>query len=114
LYLVKYDDELQYKAMDLKLGLERNLECVAAENAPSGYYILSNEINIGKTKNITLFKINSTGDVEWTKTFGTSEGNDSGAALGTLKDGRVAVAATMELQTKRKLALIILNSNGNF
>jgi hypothetical protein len=114
LYLVKFNDELQYKALDIKLSLGRNLECVAADNAPSGYFILSNEMSVGGLKDIALFKVLSDGSVQWSKSFGSRAGDDSAAAIATLADGRIAIVGTIELQTKRKLALIIVNSDGNF
>jgi hypothetical protein len=114
LYLVRYDDGLQYKALDKTLPLGRNLQCIDVENSPAGFLVLSNEMSTGEFKDIVLMKVMNDGAVEWSRSFGTREGDDVAAAVTTLPDGRIAVAATMELQTKRKLALIVLNSDGNF
>jgi hypothetical protein len=114
LYLVKYDDEFQQKALDVRLALQRNLECVSAENASSGYYILANEQSEGGLRDIALLKVAGTGGEEWTKIFGTREGDDVASAIAVLPDGRIAIVGTMELQTRRKVALIVLKSNGNF
>jgi hypothetical protein len=114
LYLVKYDDQLQQKSVDVWLTLDRDMECVAAENAASGYYVLGTERTSGNVKDVMLVKVSRFGALEWTKSFGTRLGDDSAAAIARLNDGRVAIAGTLELQTRKKLALIVLNANGNF
>jgi hypothetical protein len=94
--------------------LNRNLECVSAHDAASGYYLLSNEQAEGAFRDISLVKVSRFGDFEWSRNFGTREGDDTAAAVAVLPDGRIAIVATMELQTKRKVALIMVNGNGNF
>jgi hypothetical protein len=114
LYLVKYDRDFQQKAIDVRLSLQRNLECVAADNASSGYLILANEQPEGSLRDIALVKVNREGGFEWSTSFGTREGDDTSTAIGTLPDGRIAILATMQLQTKKKVALIVLKDDGNF
>lgn len=114
IYLVKYDAAFQRKALDVRLALGRNLECVAADNASLGYYVLANEQPEGSQRNITLLKVSREGELEWSTSFGNRSGDDTGAAVVSLPDGRIAILATMHLQTKKKVALIVLNSDGNF
>jgi hypothetical protein len=114
LYLVKINSTLEHKSLDKKLLLDRNLECVAAGNAPGGYYILSNEHFDGGHKNIVLIKTGFDGVVEWTKSFGSAGTENSAAAISVLPDGRIALVGTMELKTRKKLALIVVNSTGDF
>jgi hypothetical protein len=114
LYLVKYDEEFQQKALDIRISLEKNLECKSAANASSGYYLLADEQVEGSFRDVILIKVTREGDVEWTQSFGTQGGDDSSAAISTLPDGRIVVAASMELETKKKIALIVLNSTGRF
>lgn len=114
LYLVKYDDEFQQRAVDTRLALNRNLECVSSDNASEGYYVLSNERVEGLFRDITLVKVNRRGDYEWSKSFGSRDGDDTATSVASLADGRIAVVGTMQLQTKRKVALIVLKNNGSF
>jgi hypothetical protein len=114
LYLVKYDDDFQQKALDVRLSLAGNLECISADDGPSGYYLLANEQNEGASRDITLVSVDRDGNEIWTRKFGTREGDDASASVVSLPDGRIAVAATIELETKRKVALIVVKSNGDF
>lgn len=113
-YLVKYDEDFQQKALEVRLSLGRNLECVAADNATSGFYVLTNEQPEGSQRDITLLKVSRAGEFEWSTSFGTRQGDDTSAAVTTLQDGRIAILATMQLQTKKKIALIVVDRNGNF
>lgn len=114
IYLVKYNTSFDVKSLDQVLPLNRSLDCVAADNGPSAsFYILANEMSQGELKDITLVKVGYDGVSHWIRSFGTREGDDTGVAVTSLPDGRIAIVGTMELQTKKKLALILLNNNGN-
>jgi hypothetical protein len=112
-YLVKLNSTLEIKTFERKLDLGANMECVAADNAPSGFYVLANEIREGGLRNMTIVKTGMDGVEEWVHSFGSAEGDDSGGTIKLLPDGRIAIVGTMDLQTRKKLALIVLNSNGD-
>jgi len=115
LYIVKMNRSLENKSIDKKISVEgRDLDCVSAANAPFGYYILANDFQDATHHDMCLVRISSDGSTEWVRNFGTSEGDDTAAAVATLPDGRIVVVGTMELKTRKKLALIVVNQNGNF
>ena len=114
IYLVKFNNSFEYKSLDRKIELGRSVECVSAAVAPAGYYLLSNEVVDTSVKNILLTKVTAGGDVEWTKSFGAPDAEDTGSAIQTLPDGRIAIVGTMQLKTRRKMALIVVNRNGAF
>lgn len=114
IYLVKFNSSFEYKSFDKKVELGINIECVSAAVAPSGYYVLSNEIVDASVKNILLTKMTSDGNVEWVRSFGAQDSEDTASAIHTLPDGRIAIVGTMQLKTRRKMALIVVNSNGAF
>ena len=43
-----------------------------------------------------------------------SEGDDTAGGVESLPDGRIAVVGTIQLETQRKMALIVTNPNGRF
>lgn len=114
IYLVKFNSSFEYKSLDKKIDLGRSVECIYAAVAPAGYYLLSNEVVDASVKNILLTKVTANGEVEWTKSFGSPDAEDTGSAIQTLPDGRIAIVGTMQLKTRRKMALIVVNRNGAF
>lgn len=114
IYLVKFNSSFEYKGLDRKVSIGRGVECVSAAVAPSGYYILANDVVDADIKNILLVRVTPEGDVEWLKEFGAPDSEDTGSAIHTLPDGRIALLGTMDLKTRRKMALIVVNSNGAF
>ena len=115
LYIVKMNASLENKSIDRKVSLEgRDLRCVAATNAPFGYYLLANEFQDAVHHDMCLVRTSSDGTAEWVRNFGTSEGDDTAAAVATLPDGRVVIVGTMELKTRKKLALIVIDGMGDF
>lgn len=114
IFLVKFNSSFEYKAIEKKVELGRNVECVSATVAPSGYYLLSNEIVDASVKNILLTKVTLDGSVEWVKSFGALDSEDTASSIQTLPDGRIAIVGTMQLKTRRKMALIVVNNNGAF
>jgi hypothetical protein len=113
IFLVKLNSTLDTRTFERKLDLGKNMQSVDIDNATDGFYVLANEIVEDGKHNINLIKTGMDGADEWTKSFGTPEGDDEAAAVATLPDGRIAIVGTMELQTKRKLALIVVNKNGD-
>jgi len=113
IFLVKINSTLDIRTFERKLELGKNMQSVAVANSTEGYYVLANEIIEDGRRNINLVKTGVDGVEEWTKSYGTAEGDDEAAAVAMLPDGRIAIVGTMELQTKKKLALIVLNSNGD-
>ena len=52
--------------------------------------------------------------VSWSASFGSLEGDDTAGGVESLPDGRIAVVGTIQLETQRKMALIVTNPNGRF
>jgi hypothetical protein len=77
-----------------------------------GYLILGDELK-GNQTDIYLTKIDATGkDLPgWPKTFG-GRGDDKGAAVVSLPDGKIVLLVTMQLVTQKKIGLIVLDKNG--
>ena len=114
IYLAKFNKTLEAKSLDQKIPLGVRLEGVGAANAvPDGYFILANQIEGNDKKNIFLVKIGINGNDVWSKSFGRGEGDDTAGAIDVLADGRIAVVGTIELETERKMALIILSPDGS-
>ncbi len=114
IYLVKFNSSFEYKSLDKKVELGRNVECISAAVAPNGYYVLANDVVDASVKNILLTSISRDGTVEWTRIFGAADAEDTGSAIHALPDGRIAILGTMQLKTRRKMALIVVNNKGAF
>ncbi len=114
IYLVKFNNTFEYKGLDRKLDVGLNLECVDVDTGIEGYYILANELNDTGLKDLVFIRTSSDGELTGMKRFGALDGDDSGAAIASLPDGRIAIVATMGLKTRKKLALIVVNNNGEF
>jgi hypothetical protein len=114
IYLAKFNKTLDAKSLDQKIPLGIKLEGIAAANAePDGYFILANQIDDNDKRNIYLLRLGINGNPVWSKSFGRGEGDDTAGSVNVLSDGRVAVIGTMELETERKMALIVLSPEGD-
>jgi hypothetical protein len=116
IYITKYSKDLTTRKLDQKLLYGKKLEGVAAAVAvqDEGYFLLADEIQDNNNGNIFLVHIRFDGSEVWNSTFGTDEGDDRAGAVAALKDGRVAVLGTMDLETQKKMALIIVTGKGGF
>ena len=102
-------------SLDARIPLGRRMEGVAAANAlPDGFFILANEIRENNKRDISLLRVHRDGAVAWSTVFGSLEGEDTGAAVELLHDGRIAIMGTMQLETQKKIVLIVTNPNGAF
>lgn len=103
------------KSLDAKIPLGKNIEGISAANAaPDGYFIVANEIRENNKRDIFLLRVERDGAVAWTTSFGSLEGEDTAGSIEALPDGRIAVLGTIQLETQRKMALMITNANGKF
>jgi hypothetical protein len=75
---------------------------------------LANEIKDNNKRDIFLLRLTFNGSVMGSLSFGSLEGDDSAGAVRAHPDGRIAVFGTMELETQKKMVLIMLSPNGNF
>jgi hypothetical protein len=107
--------EVQY-SLDRRISISgRRIEGISAANAaPDGFFIVANEVRDNNKRDIFLLKVERNGSPTWTTSFGSLEGEDTGAAVAALPDGRIAVVGTIELETQRKMVLIVTNPNGQF
>ena len=95
--------------------LNRRLEGISVAAAePDDIYVLANETKENNKRDIFLLVLSGTGDVRSSNTFGALEGDDTAGAVRVMPDGRIAVFGTMELETQRKMVLIMLNPDGHF
>jgi hypothetical protein len=98
----------------LKLG--RNIRGVSAASSiygAFGYLVLGNEVRGTGAGNIWLSKIDQSGNILWSSTFGSEAEDDSGAAVVELPDGKIVIFGTMGLADNQfKMALIKLNPRG--
>ncbi|HEX6222991.1 MAG TPA: hypothetical protein VFZ52_01185 [Chryseolinea sp.] len=103
------------KSLDRKIPLGRRIEGISGANAsPDGYFIVANEISDNNKKDIFLIRVERDGTVSWTTSFGSLDGDDIAGGVVALPDGRIAVVGTIQLETQRKMALIVTNPNGGF
>jgi hypothetical protein len=93
-------------------------ELVAVNTAPSvigngGHLIVANE-TVPETglKNIWLGKIDLSGNLLWSASFGSKGNDDYAKTVVELPDGRILVLGTMRLENQDKMALIKLNNQG--
>ncbi len=119
LYLTRFikpekTGELQ-NSLDRKITISGRIEGISAANAaPDGFFIVAHEIRDNNKRDIFLLKTERNGSVIWTTSFGSLEGEDTVGGVAALPDGRIAVVGTIELETQRKMALIVTNPNGQF
>jgi hypothetical protein len=103
------------KSLDRKIPLGRRIEGIAGANvSPDGYFIVANEIRDNNKRDIFLLRVERDGTVSWSTSFGSLEGDDIAGGVESLPDGRIVVVGTVQLETQRKMALIITNPNGRF
>lgn len=119
LYLTRFAKPLNpnaaTKSLDSKIPVGRRIEGVAAANAaPDGYFVIANEVRENSKKDIFLLRVERDGAVTWTRGFGSLEGEDTAGGIEALPDGRIAVIGTMQLETQRKMVLIVTNGNAGF
>ncbi len=101
--------------MDRKIPIGARIEGISAANAsPDGYFVLANEIRENNKRDIYLLRVERDGAVSWTASFGSLDGEDTAGGIEVLSDGRIAVVGTIQLETQKKIALIITNPNGGF
>ncbi len=122
LFLARLRDPLLFNSSDATLftnvSLGRQLSAVAV--APSlvgarGFFLLGNESRATGSRNIWLTKIDQSGAVQWSATFGSENENDTAAAVVELPDGRIVVLGTMALaDNQTKIALFKINAQGQF
>jgi len=98
------------------IALGKNVRGVAAATSFTGslgYLILGNEVRSTGATNIWLSKIDQSGLVLWSSTFGSEAEDDSGAAVAELPNGKIAILGTMGLANNQfKMALIKVNPKG--
>lgn len=95
--------------------LNRRLEGISVAAAePNDIYVLANETKENNKRDIFLLMLTGGGDVKRSVSFGALEGDDTAGAVRVMPDGRIAVFGTMELETQKKMALIMLSPNGGF
>ena len=95
--------------------LNRRLEGISVAAAePDDIYVLANETKENNKRDIFLLMLTGGGDIRKSATFGALEGDDTAGAVRIMPDGRIAVFGTMELETQKKMALIMLSPNGSF
>ncbi|MGC1240228.1 MAG: hypothetical protein WA874_01510 [Chryseosolibacter sp.] len=97
------------------IPLGRTLRGVAAASSvvgnQPGYLVLGNEVR--STENIWLSKIDQSGGILWSATFGSEAEEDRAAAVMELPDGKIVILGTMGLADNQlKMALIKVNPNG--
>ena len=95
--------------------LNRRLEGISVAAAePDDIYVLANETKENNKRDIFLLMLTGSGDVKGSNTFGALEGDDTAGAVRVMPDGRIAVFGTMELETQKKMVLIMLSADGRF
>lgn len=120
IFFTKYSDTFSElnPAPAMKLPLGKKLEGIAAAAAVAdeGYFLVANEVqnNNSTNNNIFLTHIRRDGSPIWSTSFGSEEGNDQAGAVAALRGGRIAVLGTIDLETQRKMALIIVTKSGGF
>jgi hypothetical protein len=120
LYLTRFSRPLNpnaaTKSLDRKIPLVgKRIEGIAAANAsPDGYFIIANEVRENNKRDIFLLRVERDGAVAWTTSFGSLDGEDIAGGIEALPDGRIALVGTIQLETQRKMALIVTNGNGGF
>lgn len=101
---------------DQNVAGARRLDGVSARpsfTAPQGYLVVSNETDDKGQTNILLTKINQSGDELWSTSYGANQSN-AAAAVAELPNGKIVVFCTIQLDVQTKMALLKLNSNGQF
>lgn len=97
----------------IRLGANvRGVSAATSLVGQHGFLLLGNEVRSGGF-NLWLSKIDQSGQVLWSSTFGSENQDDVAAAVAELPDGKVVVLGTMELADNQfKMAFIKLNREG--
>jgi len=116
IYITQYDNTLTIKRLDLALRFNSRLVegISAAISEGDGFFILANEIQPNGKRDIIVLKMSSDGIVLGSTSFGTLEGDDMAGAISVLPGGRIALLGTIELETQKKMSLMILSPDGKF
>lgn len=98
------------------IPLGRNIRGVSGSTSTigeQGFLLLGNEVRSTGARNFWLTKIDQSGRVLWSTTFGSELEDDSAAAVTELPDGKIVILGTMGLADNQfKMALIKLNRKG--
>ena len=98
------------------IPLQRNIRGVSAASSLTGeygYLVLGNEVRSTGATNFWLSKIDQSGGVLWSTTFGSEAEDDYGAAVAQLADGKIVILGTMGLADNQfKMAFIKMNPRG--
>lgn len=122
IFLSTLRSNLAFSSSDVSLygtvNLAQNLRGVSAANSvfgEMGFLVLANEVRGTNATNIWLSKIDQSGKVIWSTTFGSEAGDDTAAAVSELPDGKVVILGTMELANNQtKMAFVKVNRRGQF
>lgn len=93
----------------------KNIEAVSITSSPAGgrYLILANETSATGTTNMFLLKVDITGTVLMSASFGSLTKNDFGGIVRELPNGKIVILGTLEQEPQNsKMALIKINSDG--
>lgn len=120
IFFARMQASLNFGASDaplyITIPLGRSIRGVAACSAVvggAGYLVLGNEVRTTGARNMWLSKIDQSGRIIWSSTFGAEAEDDVGAAVAELPDGKIVVFGTVELaDNQTKLALIKVNATG--
>ena len=92
-------------------------ECGIIQTKDGGYMVSSTiELDDPKNDEISLLKLNSEGEEQWRKTYGSNE-DDTGSKVIQLDDGSYAVIGTIGFEinqdSQSKMCLMKINPNGD-
>lgn len=109
-------NEVGEVTLSVSIGGEGNQ--VAKSVAPTedgGFIVVGNTPGTGvlPQTDIYIAKLNYNGEVEWSKTFGSSE-NDSASVVRQDKDGNYVILANIGFVTTEMCGVIRLNAKGSF
>lgn len=86
---------------------------IAPSFASEGFLILADE-QLVTGMVIRLILVNLNNDAQWTLSLGSASHQSTGAAVAELPDGRIVVLGTIGLETQQKMALIKVDTKGQF
>lgn len=84
-----------------------------SRTAPEGYLVVANQTDDKGQTMILLTKVNQGGDELWSTTYGANK-SDMAAAVAELPNGKIVVLCTIQMDVQTKMALLKLNSSGQF
>lgn len=111
------DNNNDYNNKSIKFKEIEQGECGIIQTMDRGY-ILSSTIELDDPKNdeISLLKLNESGEEEWRKTFGSND-DDKGAKVVQLSDGSFVVVGTIGFEinpnSNSKMCLMKINPEGD-